>query len=392
MWRFDPTANQTDFDRVPGLRDAWQRFLNDSYEANLYANFPNNPSVLQELRKWGRSDADIRFYNPLSLPVPEGSEPANVFWRALPTSFDDVFGGDKEALFAFLDERQQFAGRLTRIQDEYCEWRAVKDQEGRIVRILFTSEPPEYYSFLWDDPYNVGRTQTRELLVELYRERCGAPVELTELADVAGRYNWYNEWNNAHCVHMQQPNNTLGAQINIAARSSIVRFDTATGQLKTEAQDLIECAEYGDPSRQSDPSIGHAVNLFARENRFVTLENPVGLYMTRLDTDGWDTPDGTDPQEFWKILKGQDDPDPAKAMIARAEFSVPEELGYTVSDIEIGGIAIRFGAEVAEHLEMRIGVLKSPPTDLPEPRPIGCLNEQPQALPVIEFLRERRIP
>jgi len=379
MWKFDPTAGQTDFDKVPGLRDAWQQFINDYYEYNLYGNSARNPLALQELRKWGRSDADLRFYNPLSMPVPDGSVPDNVIWRALPTSFDAEFGDDKDALYAFLDERQAFGGVKTRIQDEYNEWRVIKDKSGeKILKIIFTSEPPEYYQFLWDDPYDVGREKTRALLLELYRERCGAnTVKLADLQDVQGKYNWYNKWNNEFCVHMQQPNNTLGAQINIAARSSILRMRTATGELKTEAHELIECAGYGDARRQSDPSIGAAVNQFARENRFVTLQNPVGLYMTGLDTRGWKTPDNTDPQTFWDVKKGKSDADPTKAMIVRAEFAVPEDKPYTVSDIKIGGDPIRYGAHVAAHIEIRLGVLKSPVMSIPKPRPIGCLKEQP---------------
>lgn len=390
MWQFDPTAGQTDFDQVPGLRAAWQQFINDYYEHNLYGTSQDTPLALQELRKWGRSDADLRFYNPLSVPVPDGSEPDNVFWKALPTSFDDRFGDDKEALFSFLDERQSYRGIITRIQDEYNEWRVIRDQGNKIRKIIFTSEPPEYYQFLWDDPYEVGRQQTQELLLQLYRDRCGDPsVQLADLADVNGNYNWYNKWNNAYCVHMQQPNNTLGAQINIAARSSILRMRVSTGELIEDAQTLIKCAEFGAAARQSDPAIGFAVNLFARENRFVTLENPVGLYMTRLDTTGWSSPDGTNPQMFWKVIKGKDDSDPRKAIIVRAEYAVPDDKSYTVSEIKIGGEAIRYGAQVAANLEIRLGVLKSPPMSIPKPRSIGCLSDQPTPSPMFISVAER---
>jgi hypothetical protein len=365
MGVFDPTAGQTDFAQVPGLPEAWEKFINERFQRNIAA-------ATSELASNGLSAADLRFYNPLVRPVPAGSTPDNVFWPALPTSFDSQFGGDENALFAYLDSPQPDGGRLSRIQDEYNEWTVMKNNQGKITKIIFTSEPPEYYQFLWDDPYQVGQEKTRRLLLKLYRERCeNKLVKLTDLAE-GGNYNWYNKWNNQYCVHMQQRNNTLSAQVNIAARSSIVRRGR-NGQVITDARVLIDCAKYGDPRRQSDPSIGYAANLFVRQNRFITLQNPVGLYMTGLDTAGWSTPDDTDPQKFWNVVKGVKNADHTKAMIARAEFAVPAGKKYTVSEIEIGGIPIRFGAEVAAHIEMRLGVLKSKPVNGPLPGAAGCV-------------------
>src|SRR5262249_2790317 len=123
---------------------------------------------------------------------------------------------------------------------------------------------------------------------------------------------------------------------------------------------------------------GDNVNRLARQNRFLTLANPVGLYMSALDTSGWTTPDGTDAQTFWKVLKGKVDKDPHKSMIVRAEFAVPASKRYTVSDIEIGGAQIEFGSQIAEQLEMRLGALFGPMDKDPEgratsaPKPVPC--------------------
>jgi hypothetical protein len=391
MWNFDPTAEQADYDQVPGLRQAWSRFLSDSYESTLYGR--QKEDALGELSLWGKTRADLRFYNPLTMPVPAGSVPDNVNWQALPTSYDPQFGGDEDALLSYLDERQHDPSNniVTRMQDEYCEWRVVRDDAGNIKKIIFTSEPPEYYQFLWDDPYHVGASQTRDLLVALYRERTGnASITLADLMDASGQYDWYNRWNNDYCVHMQQPNNTLGAEINIAARSCILRkSNRGKGTLIKDAQQLIDCAQYGNSQRQSDPNIGAAVNLFARENRFVTLQNPVGLYMTGLDTTGWTAPDGRDPQSFWNVIKGVADTDATRAMIVRAEYSVPDSLVYTVSDIKIGGLNIKYGGHIAAHIQMRLGVLKSAPAALPPPNAIGCYSDQTQNLPMSSLTLRR---
>src|SRR5262249_32528824 len=144
---------------------------------------------------------------------------------------------------------------------------------------------------------------SRGLLVRLYQERCGTKsIALADL-ESGGTYDPGNKWNNDCCVHLQQPENTLGAQINIAARASVVR--TSSRALITDVKTLIGCDSFGEPDRQSDPTIGDNVNKLARQNRFLTLANPVGLYMSALDTSGWTTPDSTDAQTFWTVFKGK---------------------------------------------------------------------------------------
>lgn len=379
MWMFEPTARLKDFDRVPGLREAWSEFISDLYETHLYGK-PNDrvQSALEELRLWGRSDSDLRVYNPASMPMPTNSQPQNVTWSALPTSFDDQFNSTKEKL-TFLDARQPFPGDpslITRIQDEYCEWIIVRrNAQNKITALFFTSEPPEYYNFLF-----YHSDQSRNLLIELYREITGVQtITLNDLTDATGEYDWWNRYNNEFAVHMQQPNNTLGAQVNIVSRSSVRRVNRL-GVPITDALGLIRCGRYGDPNRQSDPRIGHAINTFAGENRFVTIENPVGLYMSGIDWNGWTTPDHTDPKAFWTVLRGTQAADPNQSYIVRARLAVPDNHTYTVSDIKIGGEPIEFGAQVAAQINVRVAVMVSDPVALPPPRAIGCTGTSPTPL------------
>jgi hypothetical protein len=234
----------------------------------------------------------------------------------------------------------------------------------------------------------VNVAAARALLVELYRRRTGLQdIDLAELFTGFGtadeRYDWYNRFNNRYAVHMQQPNNTLGAQVNIAARAAILRQQG--GAILTDALRLIHCGRYGGEERQSDPAIGSGVNSIARENRFLTFEDPVGLYMTGLNTTGWTTPDGTDAQFFWTVKGGVADPDSNKAMIVRAEYAVPPGKGYTVSQTKIGGESIRFGGEIAARVDMRVAVVQSPVQTIPPPRAIGCRNQVPTPLSGLTF-------
>lgn len=369
MWIFEPTARLKDFDQVPGLKEAWSKNIENMYELNLYG-YPNDDelSALEELRSNGGSDIDLRVYNPASMLIPTGSTIKNVTWSALPTSFDEMFNNTRQK-FDYLDNPQSF-GRWpsTRIQDEYCEW-VVKRKNNKIISVIFTSEPPEYYQFLFEHS-----DESRELLLKIYQEITGiATIKRQDLMDSSGQYNWWNKYNNEYAIHMQQPNNTLGAQINIVSRSSILRHD-AFNRPTTDALGLIKCGEYGDKNRQSDPNIGHAINTFARQNRYITVENPVGLYMSGVNWSGWTSPDGENPNLFWKVIRGTQLQDPNLSYIVRAVYEVPSSKNYTVSDIKIGGQPIEFGAQIAAKINVRVGVLVSQPMDLRPPRSIGCLN------------------
>jgi hypothetical protein len=395
-----PTAGTHELDAVPNLVEAWQEMLQKLTDFMLFAPSTGREqsraelSAVEELKVWGRDRRDIRYYDPLTMPFPAGSSVKNVHWGALPTSFDQDprFGGDQDKIFEFLDAPQDDVDEngnpgKSRQQDEYCEW-AVKKSGGKITRVIFTSEPALFYQFLFDpqgtiqgidptapDP-GVDRAASQKLLVEIYRTRTGdATVQLADLIDGQGNYTSFNRWNSDFAVHLQQRNNTLGAEINIAVRSSLLRAQAGTGPLKQDAADLIACGAYGEGARQSDPTIGAAVNSFARDNKFLTLADPVGLYMTGLDTTGWSASNGADPQSFWTVLAGHGDPDPEKAMIVRAEFAVGPATGFTVSDIKIGGTPITFGAQIANGIGMRLGALVGPVSSLPAPRPIGCVTE-----------------
>lgn len=377
MWTFEPTARLTDFDGVPGLRDAWSEKINDLYETHLYGDPDDRvESALEELRRWRRSDRDLRVYNPASMPMPPNSQPKNVTWSALPTSFDEQFNSTREKL-AFLDKPQPYSGvSKTRIQDEYCEWAVRRNAQNKIVEVIFTSEPPEYYEFLFDHS-----EPSRGLLVDLYRRITGVnTISLHDLQNSTGEYDWWNRYNNEYAVHMQQPNNTLAAQVDIVSRSCIRRINRL-GTPITDALGLIRCAQFGDLKRQSDPAIGHAVNVFAGENRHITIENPVGLYMSTVDWNGWKTPDSTDAKTYWTVRRGTAAADPNQSYIVRATYAVPPAKGYTVSDVTIGGEAIDFGAQIAARINVRVAVLVSDPADLPPPRPIGCTGVTPTALP-----------
>ncbi len=114
---------------------------------------------------------------------------------------------------------------------------------------------------------------------------------------------------------------------------------------------LICCSAYGGTNRASDPTIGSSVNELAWLGFYLTLRDPVGLYMHHLDMSGFTRPDGSPIEpEYFRALRG----DASQGLIERAVFEVPAEEGFTVSDLRIGGVPIQWGSQIAEHITVNL--------------------------------------
>jgi hypothetical protein len=89
-----------------------------------------------------------------------------------------------------------------------------------------------------------------------------ADLFLTPFDDQTNRQKWlYNPTNpynfgtnTGTIIHLIQPANTLGAEIDIAAQATVIRKDPQ-GQVVTNSDQLIKCSKYGNPNRNSDPTV-----------------------------------------------------------------------------------------------------------------------------------------
>jgi hypothetical protein len=154
-------------------------------------------------------------------------------------------------------------------------------------------------------------------------------------------------------MHLIQPNNTLGAEVNIGAFATIKRKH-ADGSPITDADELIRCAQFGVADRASDPHIGDIVNGLARQGYSITLKNPIGLYIHKIDLTGLNKPDGTPiTPAYFRITRG------SAGQGLRAIFEVPSgetSAGhpFTVSDITIGGVKIAFAGQIAKRISIKL--------------------------------------
>jgi hypothetical protein len=291
-----------------------------------------------------------QFYDPTKTNTPPGAARPMISWAAFPAA---LRGGTQ------LDRWRRADGDRS-VQDEYCEWTVERNSARKITRVTFTTEVPEY----WEHLFHAAPEQ----LVRLYRKLVDARVELAHLTGPDNGYLRENRWNRSgapgRLAHLIQPSNTLGAAIDLVAVATVPR--TRNGELVTTKQALARCAGMGNPLRNSDPQIGFAVNVAAREGNDITLADPLGLYLGRPLTAGMATPDGADAARFWKIERG----DAEHAL--RARFEVPKSRGYVVGDIEILGRPIEFGGQVAERVPVWVNAVVKNANRSATPRPCGA--------------------
>jgi hypothetical protein len=284
-----------------------------------------------------------QFYDPSTVETPDDVDPTPVVWSAFPAS-----------LRASPSKRLEVADGARRHMDEYCEWGVERNRAGKITRVTFTTEVPEYYDHLFKSD--------RERLLEIYQTLISPKVKAREL-ERNGRYLRDNVWNSTtqgRPAHLVQGSNSLGAAVRLAAEATILREDG--GQPVTTKQRLVECGRLGNPFRNSDPQIALAANNAARAGAEITLADPVGLYIAGLITGGMTTPDGADPALFWSVERGR------PGHVVRAAYEVPEGRGYVVGDIKAGGQPLRWGGQLAQRVRIRIDVLAKPGKHRPAPQ------------------------
>lgn len=287
-----------------------------------------------------------QFFNPLGVTLAADATVKPMLWGAFPRK-----------LARLPAPRRWIDGEVRQNQEEYCEWSAIRDDNGRIIRAIFTTELPEYW-------HRLAATAPKKL-VALYQQLVDPDILPGELLTSTGAYKPDNRWNRLGAVHMVQRANTLNAAITLVAQATVVRTGTG-GALLTNPNDLIRCGVNADPDRNSDPLIVGDVNTLARTGAQLTLTDPIGLYLDNLQTTGWTTPDGADPATFWTITRGN----AKQGLGVRATYEVPANLGYTVSDITINGRPISSPSQIAEAVQVRVAGLAhrigtSSPTKVP---------------------------
>lgn len=319
--KFDPPGGLTDLDTT-GL-DSWNSWLSSAIDIAL----AGNPGHTHDSPR-------AQFYNLTKTDTDADAKSQDVSWIAFPHCVSIRAGSDVQ--------RWTLADESRDVQDEYCEWSVTRrPTDDKILRVTFTCEGPEYWEML-------AHTSPKTV-VSLYQEHISPEIREGDLFDSEAKYIARNRWNTsttAGAMHLVQKNNTLGAEIELAAAATIVRV--IEGRTLTGEQELIRCSQYGQPERNSDPHIGGVVNSIAQLKADLALTNPVGLYFDDLSTAGWAAPDGSDPTSFWAFTRG------VAGRGVRAVYEVPSSKPFVVGDVTINGAPISFGGQIADCISMKL--------------------------------------
>lgn len=236
---------------------------------------------------------------------------------------------------AFRDDRPgAFAAAEARtVQNEYFEWHVAKTPAGKIKKITFVTETPEYWERL--------AQYERATVVRLYRSLVDAaaaltPAQVEAIVFPGGTYNRYNALNAVDgIVHYIQSINTLNAAIGLVQ-----------GSLSSSGRDNYEMPQ--SPDTNVDPRVALDIANLVRTPLMVTLRDPIGLYIAGWDDSGWTKPNGQPVGNYWRIVRG------VRGAALRVEYEVPAGEGFVVGDIEIGGRRIEYGGQLAEHITVMV--------------------------------------
>jgi hypothetical protein len=379
LFLYDPPARMNDFDAIPGQRLAWHQFLVEQFKAQIdgladtfgqalntqfyeASQYDPGGSVIEQAVVWNAFPKELlrRFGRSRALVE------ADRVWPVSAYRYDWVYDSDDPAhTFAAPVDSAQFATKIVyRPTVEYCEWHVDRDPtSGRIKRVSFTSEPPEYWLAMAGGRMDgvqslIDFPGDKRLVLELYRKFVNPGIELADLLATSdytsplgthkiGDYDPYNKWNTTHgAMHLCAPPNSLVAEINLAANSTLIYQTTAKAPV-VDPDAFITGTGFGGPNRNSDPTIAATVNVLARLGAMITLANPVGLYMDHIDLTGWEVPGGVAASDCARVVRG------APNMIERLVVEYPTNE-FDICDILIGGVPIHYGGQIAECITVKL--------------------------------------
>ncbi|MGX5769301.1 hypothetical protein ACWKWN_00960 [Microbacterium trichothecenolyticum] len=231
------------------------------------------------------------------------------------------------------DRRAAYAAAESRdVQIEYLEWH-VEKTGGRISRVTFTTETPEYWTLLAEVHPDV--------VLALYRRLVSPDVAEEDLFPDGGAYEPRNRWNTTDgIVHYIMPINSMGDLLGVSQ-------EIEPSQHAVDGYDALPYSR----ATGADARINFDVWAISRLGLSVATADPPGLYMIGWDDSGWTKPDGSPVGDYWTIQRG------APGASVRVSYEVPAEEGFLVGDIRIGGREIEFGGQIAEHVTMSAHVV-----------------------------------
>lgn len=309
------------------------------------------------------------------LPEPDDRTPdaVSVDWGAYPVRIRDCLQSLPMS-YRLLDwsVAQGDIGRAL-FQEEYFEWRVVRDPGGKIQRVEMTTEFPEYWKILAAyhpvatlrlvarfagepsvppqavygsvDPFSPNVTS---------EERKAAFVDA--MFPSGGKAPWspYNNGQKAICF-MTQGANTLGALVALVAAAAFPygAKDSQTGELRklSGPEAIATGTQSAQACRNSDPTLVESTIGLAWDSRIFALDNPIGIYIDSAQGERLLQPDGSPvPPEWFDFQRGtRPSESDGLERSQRLVFEVPPGMGFSVGDLTDSdtGQKVQFGGQIA---------------------------------------------
>jgi hypothetical protein len=309
---YDTPARLRDVPEGSPFYGAWHDFVNTEVSAS-----PGSPWIDPVL-----VDADVVTVRTLS-------------WIGFPRATLTVNRRDDRAQgFADAEEAGPSAtGDWRPQQFEYFEWFTTRDATGKVTKVAFSTETPQYFEEL--------AKVDKDRVVELYHEHVDPAVQWNELVNADGTYDRHNRWTTINGImHYVNGINELNQAIGLAKGGAGATFT---------ARDNFEFGVSG--ANAADDYIVREVAALGRSGFDITVHEPVGLYIDGWDDTGWTKPDGSPVGDYWRITRGR------PGAVLRLEYEVPYEEGFVVGDIRIGGRPVLHGGQLAEHMTSALPVV-----------------------------------
>ncbi|MGC5225333.1 hypothetical protein ACPW96_22445 [Micromonospora sp. DT81.3] len=222
-------------------------------------------------------------------------------------------------------------------QIEYLEWHVTR-VEGRISRVTFTTETPEYWKLL--------AALHRDVVWDLYKRYVSPHVAFIDLFPDLSTYDPRNRWNTTDGImHYIMRINSLGDLLGVSQEYEPTQH----------ADDGYDAVPYSRATG-ADARINMDIWAMSRQGLHVATANRPGLYMIGWDDSGWTKPDGSPVDNYWTVDRG------LKGATVRLSYEVPDTEGFLVGDIRIGDRPIEFGSQIAEHITMAAHVICGDPS------------------------------
>ncbi len=281
-------------------------------------------------------------------------------------------------------------GRL-RLQEEYVEWRVVRDLDGGVRRVEFTTELSDFWRVLAAhapaEALKVAagfagepKLPTSALFGPTDPFETGVSTDDREAAFIATMLDPpgpYNSGERSLCC-MAHQSNTLEAIVTLLLAAAFAFVNDSGCMPARQTIPLLSGA--AQDGRGSDPVLVERLGRLAFERRLVGLDDPVGVFIVGVEHARLRRPDGRPvPGEWFTPDRGVVAGVAAdgRARHRRLVLEVPPGEGLRVSDLVDTATEqpISFGGQVAELLQLavvlRVGAPGALPADLRPCEPVS---------------------